>query len=205
MSRPRSEARRPAPSAETPADGELLVRHRGGDGAAFAEFVARYRRIVYGYLVRCGVEDAARDDVFQEIFASIHRAAATYQPERPLKPWVFTIVANTVRSHHRKTRRHSRALSPAEFQPHGSSASDSHQLAEARETAAWIERAIAALPVAQREVVALCCIEQLPQDDVAAALGMPVNTVKTHLRRARIALAQGLARRVAAQRREVSQ
>ena len=50
----------------------------------------------------------------------------------------------------------------------------------------------------------LCCIEQLPQDDVAATLGMPVNTVKTHLRRARIALAQALARRRAVLRREVS-
>ena len=83
-------------------------------------------------------------------------------------------------------------------------APDSQQLAEARETAAWVEKAIAALPFSQREVVVLCCIEQLPQDDVAAALGMPVNTVKTHLRRARIALAQALARRQAALRREVS-
>jgi RNA polymerase sigma factor (sigma-70 family) len=205
MSRPRSEALRPAPSAETPADGELLIRHRSGDGAAFGDLVARYRRIVYGYLVRCGVEDAARDDLFQEIFAAIHRAASTYQPERPLKPWVLTIVANTVRSHHRKARRRTSALSPTAFPPDGSPAPDSHQLAEARETAGWIERSIAALPVAQREVVTLCCIEQLPQDDVAAALGMPVNTVKTHLRRARLALAQALARRTAAQRREVSQ
>lgn len=205
MSGPRSEARHRTPSAVTPADGELLARHRGGDGAAFAELVARYRRIVYGYLVRCGVEGAARDDVFQEIFTSIHRAAATYRPERPLKPWVLTIVANAVRSHHRKARRPTHVLSPAEFPPDGSPTPDSHQLAEARETAAWIERAIAMLPISQREVVTLCCVEQLAQDNVAAALGMPVNTVKTHLRRARIALAQALARRTAAQRREVPQ
>lgn len=205
MIRPRIEARQPARTAEHPADGELLVRHRRGDAAAFADFVARYRRLVYGYLVRCGVEEAARDDVFQEIFAAIHRAASSYQAERPLKPWVLAIVANTVRSHHRKARWRTSALSPTEASPDDSAAPDSHQLAEARETAGWMERAIAALPVAQREVVTLCCIEQLPQDDVAAALGMPVNTVKTHLRRARIALAQGLARRTAAQRREVSQ
>ena len=184
-------------------EGQLLVRHRGGDAEAFAELVARYRRPVYSYLVRCGVEEAARDDLFQEVFTHIHRAAATYQPERPVKPWVFAIVANVVRGHYRKARVREIVVSAPDPQQ-SDSAPDSHQLAEARETAAWIERAVAALPFSQREVVVLCCIEQLPQDDVAATLGMPVNTVKTHLRRARIALAQALARRTAVLRREVS-
>lgn len=184
--------------------GELLVRHRGGDARAFAEFVAQYRRLVYGYLVRCGVEEAARDDLFQEVFASIHRAAATYQAERPVKPWVFAIVANVVRSYYRKARVREIVhleVTPAEGED---SSPDSHQWAEARETAAWIEKAIAALPFSQREVVVLCCIEQLPHDEVAAALAMPIGTVKTHLRRARLTLAQALARRRAALRREVS-
>ena len=184
-------------------EGQLLLRHRGGDAEAFAELVAHYRRPVYSYLVRCGVEEAARDDLFQDVFTHIHRAAATYQPERPVKPWVFAIVANVVRGHYRKARVREIVVSAPDPQQ-SDSAPDSHQLAEARETAAWIERAVAALPFSQREVVVLCCIEQLPQDDVAATLGMPVNTVKTHLRRARIALAQALARRKAVLRREVS-
>lgn len=196
-------ARVDAPRPQTPSgmeEGQLLVRHRRGDADAFAELVARYRKPVYSYLVRCGVEEAVRDDLFQDVFTSIHRAAASYQAERPMKPWVFAIVANTVRSHYRKTR----VLETVVSAPESDLAPDSHQLVEARETAAWIETAVAALPFSQREVVVLCCIEQLPQDDVAAALGMPVNTVKTHLRRARIALAQALARRKAVLRREVS-
>jgi RNA polymerase sigma-70 factor (ECF subfamily) len=185
-------------------EGELLVRHRGGDAQAFAEFVGRYRRPVYGYLVRCGVADGARDDVFQEIFTSIHGAVATYQAERPVRPWVFAIVANAVRSYHRAARVRALAVATPDTEPRDPVAPDGQQIAEARETAAWIEQAIAALPAAQREVVALCCIEQLAQDDVAAALAMPVNTVKTHLRRARVTLARALARRQAALRREVS-
>ena len=97
-----------------------------------------------------------------------------------MKPWVLAIVANLVRSHYRKARvreiclRHRPAAD-------GDTVPDSQQLAEARETAAWLEQTIATLPLSQREVVVLCCVEQLPQDDVAATLGMPVNTVKTHL------------------------
>jgi RNA polymerase sigma-70 factor (ECF subfamily) len=190
-------------TADRVSEADLLVRHCGGDPQAFAEFVDRYRRPVYGYLVRCGVEESVRDDLFQDVFAAIHRAAATYRPERPVKPWVFTIVANLVRSHYRKARVREVTLLPTD-PPYDDATPDSHQLAEARETAAWLEKAIAALPFSQREVVVLCCVEQLPQEDVAATLGVPVNTVKTHLRRARIALAQALARRKAVLRREVS-
>ncbi len=201
VSSPSHEAGRHPSATE---DGELLVRHRRGDADAFAELVARYRSPVYSYLVRCGVETAARDDLFQEVFTNIHRAVASYQPERPVKPWVFAIVANIVRSHYRKSGAREVVLLASDVPESDDAAPDSHQLAEARETAAWLERAVAALPFSQREVVVLCCIEQLPQDDVAATLGMPVNTVKTHLRRARMALAQALARRKAALRREVS-
>ena len=83
---------------------ELLLRHRDGDPSAFPRLVARYRAPVYSYLVRCGVRESDRDDVFQDIFIKVHRAAAQFQSERPLHPWLFTIVANTVRTHHRKQR-----------------------------------------------------------------------------------------------------
>jgi RNA polymerase sigma-70 factor, ECF subfamily len=179
-------------------EGDLLARHSRGDAHAFAEFVACYRRPVYGYLARCGVDEPTREDLFQEIFTRIHRGAASYRPERPVKPWVFAIAANVVRSHFRRPR-DAQAL---EADPIEDAAPDVHALVEARETAVWLEGAIAALPMAQREVVILSCIEQLAQDDVAAALDIPVNTVKTHLRRGRIALAHALARRKAAIRRE---
>jgi RNA polymerase sigma factor (sigma-70 family) len=185
-------------------DGTLLVRHCHGDVQAFAELVRRYRRPVYGYLLRCGVPEGARDDVFQEIFASIHDAASRYQADRPLRPWLFTIVANAARSYHRSARGREIVAVTSDPAPADDAAPDGQQLVEARETAAWVEHAIAALPAAQREVVVLCCIEQLAQDDVATILAMPVNTVKTHLRRARATLALGLARRRARLRREVS-
>lgn len=204
MTRAEIPAERPSHATERADDGELLVRYRDGDGGAFAELVTRYRRPIYGYLVRCGIEEAARDDLFQEVFGAVHGAAAAYDAERPARSWIFAIAANAVRSHYRKRRVREVALPATDWRQRQDTAPDSQLLAEARETALWIERAIAALPLSQREVVVLCCIEQLPHSDVAAALGMPTNTVKTHLRRARITLAQALARRTAALRREVS-
>ena len=60
---------------------------------------------------------------------------------------------------------------------------------------AWLEHAIAGLPDAQREVLVMSTIAGPKQQEVAEALGLPLNTVKTHLRRARLALAKALAER----------
>src|SRR5262249_52069603 len=61
---------------------------------------------------------------------------------------------------------------------------DGERAAEARETVAWLEQEIHRLPVAQREALVLASLESRPLAEIAAALGLPVNTVKTHLRRA---------------------
>ncbi len=175
-----------------------LTRHCRGDASAFPALLEAYRRPVYSYLVRSGVAEADRDDIFQSIFLKIHAAAESYDPTCPLGPWLFTIVANTVRNHFR-----AQAL-PFTTVPRDDPR-DPHdppdpnpgpeQIAEARETVAWLEQALLALPLAQREVLLLVTIVGLRQQDAANSLNLPLNTVKTHLRRARLALAAGLADR----------
>jgi RNA polymerase sigma-70 factor (ECF subfamily) len=174
---------------------QLLIQHRNGEAGAFSEFVARYRAPVYAYLVRCSVDAGARDDLFQEIFLKIHSAARSYQADRPLHPWVFTIVANTVRSHFRKMR-----VREIVFPEHlevelAGEAPDGQQLLEAKEVADWLDRALQALPRGHREALLLFCVENLSQQEIAEALDLPLNTVKTYVRRGRMALAQALVRR----------
>ena len=68
----------------------------------------------------------------------------------------------------------------------------------------FIQRQLLTLRVVQREVVILACVEKLPLKEIAAVLGIPVNTVKTHLRRARLALAGALAREQGNRPKEVT-
>ncbi len=182
---------------------ELLLRHRDGDASAFPKLVARYRAPVYSYLVRCGVGESDRDDVFQDIFIKVHRAAGQFQSERPLHPWLFTIVANTVRTHHRKQRVKELVFMESRREV-PDPAPDGERVAVARQMATWLEEEIRKLPLMQREVLVLACIENLAQKDIAAALELPLNTVKTHLRRARLTLVDKLARRNAVLQRESS-
>jgi len=180
-----------------------LLRHRDGDPEAFARLVEEYRRPVYSYLIRCGVAEGDRDDLFQSVFLRIHRSASQYRAELPSHPWIFTIVANEVRSYLRRRRVRelvfaggTTAVEPRDGAPHGERA------VEARETVAWLEQEIRRLPLAQREVLILVSLEGRPQAEVAEALGLPLNTVKTHLRRARLALGEKLCRRHAPGRDE---
>ena len=196
-SRRRGDSERPVRVVQ-PDERQLLLRHLKGDGEAFAELVGEYRAPVYSYLARCGVDPADRDDLFQEIFIKIHRAAASYDPERPLHPWIFTIVSNTVRTHLRKRRVRQLIFGDrgdgGEMKEVVDSAPDGERRTAARETAAFVQRQLSSLRLVQREVVLLACVEKLPLKDIAETLGIPVNTVKTHLRRARLALAAALAR-----------
>lgn len=173
----------------------LLLRHLEGDEEAFAELVARYRAPVFSYLVRCGVAPDDRDDLFQDIFIRVHRAAATYDVGRPLHPWLFTIVANTVRNHLRRQRVRSLVGSVEESVEPTAGDPGAERVAEARQTMAWLEGQIGRLPLARREVLILASVENLPLQQIAGVLGLPLGTVKTHLRRARLALAEALARR----------
>lgn len=176
-------------------ESELLIRHRAGDEAAFAELVDRYRAPVFSYLVRCSVAPDDRDDLFQEIFIRVHRAAASYDPGRPLHPWLFTIVANAVRNHLRRQRVRSLVGSVDDVGEPAASNPGADRVAAGRQTLAWLEKRIRELPLARREVLILACVEHLPLKQIAGVLDLPLGTVKTHLRRARLFLAEELARR----------
>ncbi len=181
-----------------------LARHCRGDASAFPALLEAYRRPVFGYLVRNGVAAADRDDIFQSIFLKVHAAAQSYDPTRPLRPWLFTIVANTVRNHFRAQAGPIAQAVPIAMVPRDDPRDPidppdpnpgPEHIAEARETIAWLEEALLALPLVQRQVLLLVTIAGLGQQDAANSLNLPLNTVKTHLRRARLALAAGLADR----------
>jgi RNA polymerase sigma-70 factor (ECF subfamily) len=172
-----------------------LVRHCRGDKRAFPALLDFYGPRVYAYLVRCGVREADRDDICQTVFLKIHDSAASFDSSRPLAPWIFTIVVNTVRDHFRNCRVSSSPVINDVSLEISDPNPGPERTAAARESLAWLEQALLALPFAQREVLILATIAGLRQQDIAQSLNLPLNTVKTHLRRARLKLAEAMDRR----------
>jgi len=181
-----------------------LPRHRRGDPRAFNELLQTYRTLVFTLLCRYGIEAHSRDDLFQDIFFKVHKAAASYRPSEPLRPWLVSIVLNTVRNFRRDAGRRQHLMnrfeiisqpSDAAYEAAQELAPGVDQLIEQQSTLAWLEQRIAGLPERQREVLVLSTIKGLSIKEVAGILQLPENTVKTHLRRARLALAESLASR----------
>ena len=83
----------------------ILARLPERDPQALEAFFDLYFDRVYGYIRRLVRDEHVAEDLTQEIFLHIHRALASYDPSRDLRPWVFTIATNKVRDFWR-SRRH---------------------------------------------------------------------------------------------------
>jgi len=80
---------------------QALVRR---EQAALAAFFDAYFERVHGFIRRLVREEHLAEDLTQDVFLHVHRALETYDPERPLAPWVFTIASNKVRDLWRSRR-----------------------------------------------------------------------------------------------------
>lgn len=184
-------------------DRVLLERHARGDADAFARLMKTYANPIYGYLVRSGIRPADRDDLFQQVFEKVHRASLRELPDGAVRPWLFAIAANTVRDAYRRAKVRSIVEldeAPGAAEPSRDAGPD--ELAERAQELSFLDREIAKLPIEQREALLLCAVEGLAAKDAAEALQVPVNTIKTRVRRARLALAAAAQRRSTLQARE---
>lgn len=183
-------------------DRVLLERHARGEPEAFTKLVKMHASSIYGYLGRAGVPPAERDDLFQEVFCKVHRAASQALPEGAVRPWLFAIAVNTVRDHFRRAKVRSVVRLDGEAGADVASGTSPESEAQAKQTAIFIANQLEGLPLPQREALLLCAVEGLSVAEAAQALGEPEDTIKTRLRRGRLALAQSMLRRGATADRE---
>jgi RNA polymerase sigma-70 factor (ECF subfamily) len=158
-----------------PADEELLRAVATGDGRALAELCARWERPLFAFLARrTGGRDV--EDLYQETWLRVVRAAPRFDPERRFSTWLFQIALNLARDWRRRPP--PEPVDPASHDP-------PHPGAAARVDAAVdASRLLASLPEAQRDVVLLRYYHDLAEDEVAEILGCPRGTVKSRLHHA---------------------
>lgn len=168
-------------SRESEDSATLLHLTASGDQQAFAELVRRYQPAVLATSRRMlrHREDAL--DATQETFMKVLMKASSYRGESTVPGWIHRIAVNTcLDAVRRKRRRQTTGLDdiPEPFDPR------SEQGFRTVETGPEIEVALAALPPWLRTAVALS-VEGLRLDDIAAALDVPVGTIKSGMHRAR--------------------
>jgi RNA polymerase sigma-70 factor (ECF subfamily) len=165
---------------------QLVQAGRGRE--AFERLVPAYRRRVFGLAYSILRDRAAAEDLAQEVFVRLWQALPRYDGRAQLSTWIYAITRNAAVSALRARRRSLSLADPAvqaeveKVAQHEPGGTDDAQL----------RRRIEALPDKQRQAVTLYYLDERPVDEVAAMMGIPVNTAKTHLHRARANLAAAL-------------
>ncbi len=173
-------------ATEKLSDAELARKCRQNNAKAWRQLVRRVSPLVYRLAVRMLGQGSDADDACQEVFMRIHRSFNTYDPTRPLAPWVARITYNVcLRKLGKVSDKLTSPTDPQEFQLADSlSPSPEEQLA-GKETAELVWDTLEQLPVQDRALMSLRYQEGMSEAEVSEATGMPVNTVKTRLHRAR--------------------
>jgi RNA polymerase sigma-70 factor (ECF subfamily) len=172
-----------------PADEVIIQLAQAGRGQeAFERLVPAYRRRVFGLAFSILRDRAAAEDLAQEVFVKLWQALPRYDGRAKLSTWIYAITRNASVSALR-ARRRTLSLSdhPVREEAEGIAAAPA-PATEDRE----LRRVIEALPEKQRQAVTLYYLDERPVEEVAEMMGLPANTVKTHLHRARAGLAAAL-------------
>ena len=172
-------------------DEHLVKRFLAGDAGAFTELVGRHERRVYALCVRIlGDRDDAAD-ASQDAFLMVVRKLDQFRGDAAFSTWLHRVTVNVCYDHLRSAKR--RPLlhrvdddHPLETGPpipdHADAVADAHDVAAG----------LAAVPEDFRIALVLADIQDLPYDEIARVLDVPVGTVKSRVHRGRVALARAM-------------
>ena len=136
---------------------------------------------VFRTLRRLGVSPSEVDDLAQEVFLALRQSWREYDQARPLRPYLFGIAFRIASTHQRRRRREVvlAVVEPDELSP------GPDQALQAKQTRAVVLAALEKLPLPRRAVLVMYDLDDVPMDQVAAALGIPLFTAYSRLRKAR--------------------
>jgi RNA polymerase sigma-70 factor, ECF subfamily len=159
-------------------DESLMLDFQRGSREAFEELFARYREPLFGFFRRRLESRERAEDLAQETFLAVIRAAQRYEPRALVRTYLYGIALKLLAAERRRPANHE-----AELESVSEPAAQ-----ETEETKLWIKRALEKLEPTDREILMLREYEQLSYAEIAELLRCPVNTVRSRLFRARMAL-----------------
>jgi RNA polymerase sigma-70 factor (ECF subfamily) len=167
-----------------------MAAAQAGDAGAYTRLLRECVPLVRNTARRCGLPPDRADDVVQDVLLTVHRARATYDPQRPFDAWLRAIAERRAIDHLRQARRHGarEVYAPAAFESHADDSADPARGAELHEARGLISRALARLPDRQREAVRHLLVEEQSLAQAAAATGRSIGALKVNLHRALKAL-----------------
>lgn len=164
-----------------PTDEQLMSEFARGSSDAFTALFQRYKQPIFGFFRRRLGDSASAEELAQEVFVALLRSAEHYVITASFRTYLYAIALRMLRAHRRKAifRAMFQGTAPPGYEP---------SLQPGTEAALMLREAVGKLDGVDREVVMLREYEELSYQEIAALLGIPVNTVRSRLFRARQSL-----------------
>lgn len=178
-----------------PTDADLVTQHLTGDSRAFSELVKRYTSAIYNVTFRYTNDAHEAENLTQETFLRAWNALPRIALDKPLKPYFVRIAVNLC--HDWAEQKKIANVLPLEGEGElefPDEASDPLRVVSDQELRERVRAKLELLPPLYRTVIALRYTEEMSYDEMATALEMPMNTVRTHLHRAKMKLRELLER-----------
>ncbi len=180
---------------------QLIIKSQQGDIAAFNVLIGRYQQVVFNVALRMLGDSDTAADITQETFLSALRAIKSFRPGSSFRAWLLRIASNQSCDQWRRTHRHiqeSLDTLTDEDEPHpngdlsmlvatGAQVNPEESLL-ARELQDLIASGLQTLPLDQRVAVVFCDIQGFSYDEIAAATGTTLGTVRSRIARGRVRL-----------------
>jgi len=179
----------PSPDPVSSSDEELIHHTLHGDGrAAFGALVQRYQSSIRGFLRQlCDGNAAAADDLAQDTFIEAYRSLPQFRGQSSFSTWLLGIAHNRFRNARR------REATAARFASESTPSDAVEPAARLSDLQHDLARAMSGLTRDERTAVHLHYHQGLSHQEIAAVVGSPVGTIKTHLARSKDKLRSYLA------------
>jgi len=174
-------------------DADIMLQVKAGDDSAFEYLVQKYRRPMVSFMFRMAHNNAAAEDLAQEVFLRVYRSRESYEASAKFTTWLYRIATNLAVNHARDTR-HERPENtvsldePDQESGHTLDLPDHTPSAEdaivRRERVAAIRQRVQALPERQRMAVVMHKYQQMEYREIADVLKLSESATKSLLFRA---------------------
>lgn len=182
-------------------DNMLIARAQSGDQSSFNALIRKHEARAYQYAFRLTRSPEVAADVVAEAFVRVYNALPNFKSQSSFSTWIYRILTNCFLDMKKKDKGRTVSLEATIMTNEGEVERQIEDPApgpqaemERHDRDRRVERAIRHLPDYQRAMIVMYHGESMSYDEMAAALDLPVGTVKSRLNRARMTLRELLAR-----------
>ena len=158
-----------------------MERVKAGEVNRLDLLVLRYEKPLFAYAFRLVGDRGAAEDAFQETFLKILRKRDSYRDGSIFRPWLYQICLNVCRDALRKNSRRAQTVELSPTLPLADPSAGPELISDQAETAALVRQAVEALPEKHRDVFLLAFYQELPYNEIAEILDLPIGTIKSRM------------------------